>query len=244
MGLVQFRKQIGRGAKAVADPVDVSDVALPPIGLPGVLRIPAAAKELVVFVHGSGSSRLSPRNRAVAQAFNAHGIATLLFDLLTEDEAEDGNNAFDIALLADRLCAALDFIDADPRLRGLSLGLFGARTGTAAALVAASRRNGRIGAVVSRGGRPDLAGAVLDALHTPTLMVVGGEDGEIIALSEEAMARLQGPKAIEIVPGAGHRFHEPGALTAVTVHAARWFEDHLRQGALEAGASAVGGHAG
>jgi pimeloyl-ACP methyl ester carboxylesterase len=209
------------------------EVSIPPLDLAGTLNIPVGARALVVFVHGSGSSRFSPRNRAVADALNGRAIATLLFDLLTEEEEADRANVFDIALLAERLAQTVDWIDRDSRLRPLPLGLFGASTGAAAALVAAARLKGRIGAVVSRGGRPDLAGSALDGLETPTLLIVGGDDFGVIELNEEALARLRGPKAIEIVPGATHLFPEPGALEAVTAHAARWFEAYLANGGAQ-----------
>ena len=209
------------------------EVSIPPLGLPGTLNIPAGARALVVFVHGSGSSRFSPRNRAVAEALNEHAIATLLFDLLTEEEEARRANVFDIALLAERLAQAVHWIDRELQLRRLPLGFFGASTGAAAALVAAARFKGRVGAVVSRGGRPDLAGSVLDELETPTLLIVGGADFGVIELNEEALARLKGPKAIAIVPGATHLFPEPGALEAVTSHAARWFETYLTKGGAQ-----------
>lgn len=228
MGLVHFYKQSRRPGPN--DMVEAREVIIPRLGLPGVLRVPSGAGALVMFVHGSGSSRLSPRNRAVAQALAEHSIATLLFDLLTEVEAEDPRNVLDIGLLADRLTAAVAWIDSDPQLRNFPLGLFGANTGAAAALVAAARLDGRIGTIVSRGGRPDLASDLLDAAFTPTLLIVGGQDAEVIALNEQVLPWLRGPKAIEIVPGAGRLFREPGALTAVTGHAAGWFKNYLMKG--------------
>jgi pimeloyl-ACP methyl ester carboxylesterase len=203
------------------------DVRVPPVGLAGSLHIPRRAYALVAFVHGSGSSRLSPRNMAVAEALNTHGIATLLFDLLTPTEEADRANVFDIPLLAGRLIDAVHWLDTQPELARVPLGLFGASTGAAAALVAAARLQDRVGAVVSRGGRPDLAGDVLDQIDTPTLLIVGGADFGVIELNERAMARLRGPKALEIVPGASHLFPEPGALEAVTTHATRWFARYL-----------------
>lgn len=208
------------------------EVDIPPLGLPGMLTIPRGARALVVFAHGSGSSRFSPRNRIVADALNAQGVATLLFDLLTEEEEADRANVFAIPLLAERLEQAVAWIDGQAELQRLSLGLFGASTGAAAALVAAARLDGRVGAVVSRGGRPDLAGEALDAVETPTLLIVGGADFGVIELNEAALARLRGPKAIAIVPGASHLFPESGALEAATAYALRWFETHL----LKAGA--------
>ena len=207
---------------------ETRDIRIPPIGLAGTLHLPRDAYALVAFAHGSGSSRLSPRNRAVAGALNARGIATLLFDLLTPDEEADRANVFDIPLLAVRLVDAVDWLDGQPLLATLPLGLFGASTGAAAALVAATKLPRRVGAVVSRGGRPDLAGDALDRVRAPTLLIVGGADFGVIELNEQALARLQGPKALEIIPGASHLFPEAGALEAVIDHAARWFERYLR----------------
>jgi dienelactone hydrolase len=164
---------------------------------------------------------------AVAEGLNAQGFATLLFDLLTSDEEADRANVFDITLLTERLGDAVHWLDRDPRTGGKTLGLFGASTGAAAALVAAARLDDRVGAVVSRGGRPDLAGDVLDRIRTPTLLIVGGLDHGVIELNEQALARLKGPKALEIVPGASHLFPEPGTLEAVIGHAGRWFARHL-----------------
>ncbi len=204
------------------------DVIIPPLGLAGTLTRPAHAPGLIVFVHGSGSSRFSPRNTAVANALNAQGFATLLFDLLTADEEADRSNVFDIALLADRLVGVVRWLAAqEPAIAELPLGLFGASTGAAAALVAAERLPDRIAAVVSRGGRPDLAGDALGRVHAPTLLVVGGNDVGVIELNQHALARLAGPKALQIVPGATHLFPEPGALEAVIDHAGRWFARHL-----------------
>jgi putative phosphoribosyl transferase len=206
---------------------ETRDIHIPPIGLSGTLHVPRDAYALVAFAHGSGSSRLSPRNRAVASALHARGIATLLFDLLTPDEEAVRANVFDIPLLAVRLVAAINWLDGQPSLAKLPLGLFGASTGGAAALVAATLLPRRVGAVVSRGGRPDLAGDAIDRVRTPTLLIVGGNDFDVIEANEQALARLQGPKALEIVPGASHLFPEPGALEAVIDHAARWFERYL-----------------
>ena len=206
---------------------EIRDVTIAPVGLAGTLQISRAAYAVILFAHGSGSSRFSPRNRAVAEALNAQGFATLLFDLLTEDEEADRANVFDIPLLADRLVDAVRFLDRDPWAAGVPLGLFGASTGAAAALVAAAMTGDRVGAVVSRGGRPDLAGAALREVRTPTLLIVGGADTGVIELNEQALAQLQGPKALEIVPGASHLFPEPGALDAVIEHAARWFKHYL-----------------
>ena len=207
--------------------VQVRDVQIPPIGLPGTLRIPRGAYALVVFAHGSGSSRFSPRNAAVADALNKQAVATLLFDLLTAEEEADRANVFNIPLLAERLVHVVRWLGDQPGVGHLPLGLFGASTGAAAALVAAARLDDQIGAVVSRGGRPDLAGDALDQIRTPTLLIVGGIDFVVIELNEQAFARLKGPKALEIVAGASHLFPEPGALEAVIGHAGRWFRRHL-----------------
>jgi pimeloyl-ACP methyl ester carboxylesterase len=219
---------INRAAEApAAGPHDIHEVRIPPVGLAGTLTVPKAAFALVVFAHGSGSSRLSPRNVAVARALNGRGIATLLFDLLTTAEEADRANVFDIPLLADRLVDAVHWLGEERSVAHLPLGLFGASTGAAAALVAAAKLPGPVGAVVSRGGRPDLAGAALDAVRAPTLLIVGGADWGVIELNEQALARLRAPKALEIVPGASHLFPEPGALETAIGHAAGWFERHL-----------------
>jgi len=207
------------------------EVTIGPLGLAGTLHLPFSAGALVVFAHGSGSSRFSPRNMAVANSLNAQGIATLLFDLLTPQEEEIRANVFDIPLLAERLIDVVHWIDGEPELARLPLGLFGASTGAAAALVAAARLGSRIGAVVSRGGRPDLADAALGEVTAPTLLIVGGLDYGVIELNEQAFARLMAPKAIEIVPGATHLFPEPGRLELVIEHAARWFKSHLNASA-------------
>lgn len=204
------------------------EIEIPPIGLAGALHVPSGARSLVVFAHGSGSSRFSSRNRAVANALNDRRIGTLLFDLLTSQEEASRANVFNIDLLAERLVDAVRFVEHESSLSRLSLGLFGASTGAAAALVASARLEERIDAIVSRGGRPDLAGDVLDQIRTPTLLIVGGADFGVIELNEQAFARLRGPKALEIVPGASHLFPEPGALEAVIEHATRWFERYLR----------------
>lgn len=215
-----------RPSKPKSEP-EVHDVRIPPFGLAGTLRIPREAHAVVAFAHGSGSSRFSPRNMAVADGLNEQGFATLLFDLLTSEEEADRANVFNIALLAERLVDGVHWLDRDPRASGSRLGLFGASTGAAAALVAAATLGDRVGAIVSRGGRPDLAGDVLDQIRTPTLLIVGGIDYGVIELNEQALARLKGPKALEIVPGASHLFPEPGTLEAVIGHAVRWFARHL-----------------
>ncbi len=211
--------------KKVGVKLETRDVNVPPIGLPGTLRIPGAAHAVIAFAHGSGSSRFSPRNMAVAEGLNAQGFGTLLFDLLTSEEEGDRANVFNIALLAERLIDAVNWLDRE--LPSHALGLFGASTGAAAALVAAAKLGDRIGAVVSRGGRPDLAGEFLGQVRAPTLLIVGGVDYGVIELNEHVLTRLICPKALEIVPGASHLFPEPGTLEVVIAHAARWFARHL-----------------
>jgi putative phosphoribosyl transferase len=224
-----------RGARSEAQSSAFSrEVLIPPLGLAGTLRHPAGARALVIFAHGSGSSRFSPRNVQVAEALNRQRIATLLFDLLLPDEENDRRNVFDIELLGRRLVNAVRWIVAQPDVGILPLGLFGASTGAAAALVAASMLGDRIGAVVSRGGRPDLAGGMLPQVKAPTLLIVGGADYGVIELNQQALERLGGEKSIQIVPGATHLFEEAGALDAVIELAAGWFENHLVAGNLRA----------
>jgi putative phosphoribosyl transferase len=206
-----------------------SDILIPGLGLAGMVQMPPQPKGLVVFAHGSGSSRFSPRNVAVAVALNKAGFGTLLLDLLTEEEEGDRRNVFDISLLADRLIAAVHWIDRNPELSTMPLGLFGASTGAAAALLAAARLGTRVRAVVSRGGRPDLAGSALSSVHSPTLLIVGGDDDEVVELNERALTELKAQKALRIVPGATHLFPEPGALEAVSQYATEWFCVYLSQ---------------
>ncbi len=200
--------------------------------LQGNLLIPEQAKGLVAFAHGSGSSRHSPRNQFVAQLLREAGLGTLLFDLLTPDEeAEDlitGRPRFDIGLLARRLIGATDWLQTNPRIRGLKLGYFGASTGAAAALVAASERADIVGAVVSRGGRPDMAGSYLPKVKAPTLLIVGGNDYQVIDLNRQALAVLKAEKKLEIVPGATHLFEEPGTLAKAASLARYWFTLYLK----------------
>lgn len=197
------------------------------LALPGDLTLSESDTGLVIFAHGSGSSRMSPRNRAVAAALAQAGLATLLFDLLTEPEATDRANVFDIRLLAARVTDAVDWARAEPRFAGLGIGLFGASTGAAAVLVAAADRRDDVGAVVSRGGRPDLAGNALERVAAPTLLIVGGADDVVIDLNRAAHARLRCEKRLAIVPGATHHFEEPGTLEAVMGLATDWFAAHL-----------------
>jgi len=195
--------------------------------LTGDLTLPADARGVVVFAHGSGSSRHSPRNVAVARALNAAGLGTLLIDLLTEAEEGDRRNVFDIPLLAGRLRAATEWLATRPRLGGLRVGYFGASTGAAAALLAAAEEGPAVGAVVSRGGRPDLAGEALRDVTAPTLLSVGGADREVLRLNEQAAQQLRCVHRLAVVPGAGHLFAEPGTLEAVAELSVNWFTEHL-----------------
>ena len=204
-------------------------VSIAPLGLPGTLVHPAAGQGLVLFAHGSGSSRLSPRNRLVAERLQRSGLGTLLFDLLQPEEADNRRNIFDIGLLARHLALATDWVRSG-ELRNVSIGYFGASTGAAAALVAETLTRHRIAAIVSRGGRPDLAGTALPRVQAPTLLIVGGRDREVIELNTEALARLTCEKGLTIVSGAGHLFEEPGALDEVVALAGAWFEPRLRDG--------------
>jgi putative phosphoribosyl transferase len=215
-------------------PLISREVLIPPHGLAGTLNRPGGARALVIFAHGSGSSQFSPRNIRVAEALNRRGFATLLFDLLLPQEEEDRQNVFDISLLAQRLKQAVRWVIEELDVNSLPIGLFGASTGAAAALVAASGLGSRIGAVVSRGGRPDLAGDRLPLVRIPTLLIVGGADYGVIELNQQALERLGGEKSIQIVPGATHLFEETGALDAVIELAAGWFESHLFAGNLRA----------
>lgn len=203
------------------------EVEIGPQNLKGILNVPMDAKGLVIFAHGSGSSRLSPRNTRVAEDLQSRGLATLLLDLLTPREAADRRNVFDVVLLAGRLVEATSWAEAQPELEGLAIGYFGASTGAAAALVAAAKPGNHVSAVVSRGGRPDLADPMLTHVQAPVLLLVGGRDGEVIDLNRRALRDLQGTKEIVIVPGAGHLFEEPGAMEQVVQHALRWFLTYL-----------------
>lgn len=199
--------------------------------LNGDLSLPPGVRGLVLFAHGSGSSRQSPRNRAVAEVLQRGRLGTLLLDLLTDQEdfadATTAEFRFDIPLLADRLIAAIDWAQADPGTASLPIGLFGASTGAAAALIAAAKRPAAVRAVVSRGGRPDLAEHSLDVVTAPTLLIVGGRDDLVIELNREALVRLKALKELQIVAGATHLFEEPGALEQVSRLAKDWFERHL-----------------
>ena len=205
----------------------------------GDLGLPPRAPGIVLFAHGSGSSRLSARNRYVAGVLRDAGIATLLFDLLTEREDRVYENRFDIALLTRRLLEATRWVRKQPQARGLALGYFGASTGAAAALHAAAALGPEVQAVVSRGGRPDLALAELPQVRAATLLIVGGDDDVVIGLNRRAFDRLQCVKELEIVPGASHLFEEPGTLEQVALLAGRWFARHL-QAAPRAEAKSLG----
>ncbi|MBI4538501.1 MAG: alpha/beta hydrolase [Gemmatimonadetes bacterium] len=218
------------------------------VTLEGNLVTPEGARGLVLFAHGSGSSRHSPRNRFVSRVLQEAGLATLLFDLLTEDEevidVRTRALRFDIPLLADRLVGATDWVLRQPAARRLAIGYFGASTGAAAALIAATQRPDAVRAVVSRGGRPDLAGDALDHVRAPTLLIVGEWDVPVIALNEQALARIPGEKRLEIVPRATHLFEEPGALEEVARLARDWCLRYLSGGGGETASGAARGSAG
>ena len=207
------------------------EVPAGPVELAGNLSVPEKAGGVVLFAHGSGSGRHSPRNRHVARALGEAGFATLLIDLLTLDEEEadreSGHLRFDVGLLARRLAGATHWLRQNPDTRDLPVGYFGASTGAGAALVAAAERPREVGAVVSRGGRPDLAGDTLPLVEAPTLLIVGSDDEPVIRMNEEALGRLRAEKRLEVVPGAGHLFEEPGTLEQVARLAAGWFTRHL-----------------
>ncbi|MFC7385279.1 dienelactone hydrolase family protein [Sphaerisporangium rhizosphaerae] len=201
------------------------------VSLGADVAVPPDARGVVVFAHGSGSGRHSPRNRHVAAELNEAGLATVLMDLLTREEEEmdafTGALRFDIGLLAERVVAVTDWVARQERLSALGIGIFGASTGAAAALVAAARRPDTVRAVVSRGGRPDLAGDHLREVRQPTLLIVGGDDPMVIVLNREAMERMPGPTGFAVIPGATHLFEEPGTLDEVARLAGEWFVRHL-----------------
>jgi putative phosphoribosyl transferase len=206
-------------------------IASGPTHLQGDLTIPPNATGVVLFAHGSGSSRFSSRNRSVAGVLQQGGLATLLLDLLTEqEEAIDQRTRhlrFDIPLLAERLTTAVDWLRADPGTQALPIGLFGASTGAGAALITAAERPGTVRAVVSRGGRPDLAGSALPRVQAPTLLLVGGRDEQVIELNTQAQSQMHAPTELSIVPGATHLFEEPGTLEIVAQLALKWFSKYL-----------------
>lgn len=200
------------------------------VTLDGDLSVPPHARAIVLFAHGSGSSRFSSRNRRVASLLHERAFATLLIDLLTPDEealdAYTGEFRFDIGRLAERLVGAAEWLEREPTTAKLPLAIFGASTGGGAALVAAAELPQRVAAVVSRGGRPDLAGEALSRVQAPTLLIVGGNDEPVIELNREALAQLRAPARLEVIPGATHLFEEPGALDEVARHAAAWIETY------------------
>jgi dienelactone hydrolase len=207
-------------------------IAIDHDGISGTLVIPDRPSALVLFAHGSGSSRFSPRNRLVADSLHRAGFGTLLLDLLTPEEervdAATGHLRFDIQLLSSRVVIATDWLQAEQIAPPSQLGYFGASTGAAAALIAATRRPAAVGAIVSRGGRPDLAGEALGQVQAPTLLIVGGDDTEVLALNQDAWRALAAPrKDLEVVPGASHLFEEPGALEEVARLATGWFDQML-----------------
>jgi len=195
--------------------------------LEGMLEIPEGARGIALFAHGSGSGRFSPRNQFVARVLRDGGVGTLLIDLLEEWESEDRGKVFDIGLLAERLLSTTDWLQIDGETKDLAIGYFGASTGAAAALQAAAKKGSLIKAVVSRGGRPDLAMEYLPAVTAPVLLIVGGEDYPVIEMNREAYEALPGEKELVIVPGASHLFEEPGALEEVARLARDWFRRHL-----------------
>lgn len=197
--------------------------------LEGILDIPEGARGIVLFAHGSGSGRFSPRNQAVARVLREAGLATLLMDLLEEWESDDRRKVFDIDLLAERLIAATAWVASDPQTKDLAIGYFGASTGAAAALEAAAKWGDSIKAIVSRGGRPDLAIRYLPQVKAPVLLIVGGDDWPVVSMNREAYAYLPGEKRLEIIPGATHLFEEPGALEHVARLARDWFVKYLIQ---------------
>src|SRR5690606_7159809 len=208
---------------------EVTPVQIGPMALKALLGVPQNPSGLVIFAHGSGSGRLSPRNNHVASRLREAGLATLLLDLLTPEEEDDRANVFDIPLLASRLVVATDWAAEQPGVGALPIGYFGASTGAGAALLAAASETSRVRAVVSRGGRPDLAGEALGRVRAPTLLIVGSLDGPVITINRDAAAMLKAKEEVVIVPGAGHLFEEPGTLDEVVRLAARWFLAHLKE---------------
>lgn len=202
-------------------------IPLKDASLEGDLTIPENAVGIIIFAHGSGSSRKSPRNKMVAEELSKNGLATLLFDLLTEEEDTDREKRFDIPFLADRLMRVAHFIEKNEETKSMKIGFFGASTGAAAALEAAAKMQKQVFAVVSRGGRVDLAGVSLTKVAAPTLLIVGSNDTQVIELNEQAFRELSCEKKMEIVEGASHLFEEPGTLMQVAHFAAKWFNDHL-----------------
>lgn len=220
MRTIKGRKGIGNPERLVYIPADS-------LMLEGALSVPEGAQGIVLFAHGSGSSRLSPRNNFVAQMLRNAGLGTLLFDLLTKEEDELYENRFNIALLTERLKIATQWVTLQEEAKDISIGYFGASTGAAAALEAAAELSTAIGAIVSRGGRPDLARHALPRVNAPTLLIVGGNDDVVLQLNREALRLIKAKKELRIVPGASHLFEEPGALEEVARLASDWFARHL-----------------
>jgi putative phosphoribosyl transferase len=214
--------------RSTMNPQRAVRIPLDKLALEGDLALPEQATGVVLFAHGSGSGRFSPRNQFVARELQKAGLGTLLIDLLTDSEANDRAKVFDIKLLADRLHEAANWLAREPATSSLTLGLFGASTGGGAALVCAAQHPEMVKAVVSRGGRPDLAGPYLPTVQAPTLLIVGGWDGPVIGLNERALAALRCPKQLVIVPEATHLFEEPGKLEEVARLARDWFTKHLQ----------------
>ena len=229
--LNRARRSFGAAAKAGNDDPPLRDeeiqVTAGQVSVAGHLTIPRHPKGVIVFAHGSGSSRHSPRNRYVAEVLNNAGFATVLFDLLTPDEERNRANVFDIALLASRLVHVTGWLASQPDTASLPVGYFGASTGAGAALAAAAHPGVKVAAVVSRGGRPDLAGDSLREVHAPTLLIVGGRDEMVLKLNRQARAAIPAECEVAVVPGATHLFEEPGTLEQVAVLAREWFVDHL-----------------
>jgi putative phosphoribosyl transferase len=223
----EWMAEADRTGQSSPHPTSEVEINVGPLRLAGDLSVPANPKGIVVFAHGSGSGRHSPRNRSVAAVLNSEWLATLLFDLLTPQEELDRANVFDIQLLAERLVSATQSLQSWAEVERLPVGYFGASTGAAAALWAAADLGKRIGAVVSRGGRPDLAKPRLPGVTAPTLLIVGGRDRVVLDLNRGAQALLTCENSLEIVPGATHLFEEPGALQSVAGMARRWFARHL-----------------
>jgi putative phosphoribosyl transferase len=227
--VVDLLRRAAAGREAGPAPATSTEVQVTAgaVTLPGRLTVPPGARGIVLFAHGSGSGRSSPRNMFVASALHVVGLGTLLFDLLTPAEEAHRSNVFDIGLLASRLTAATGWLRSRPELDGISVGYFGASTGAAAALRAAAEPDSRIAAIVSRGGRPDLAGAALAQVQAATLLIVGGLDDRVLALNVEARAQLRAESELSVVPGATHLFPEPGALEKVASLARDWFKRYL-----------------
>lgn len=213
-------------AHDISADVRSGEVEIEPTGLKAILSVPQDASAMIIFAHGSGSGRLSPRNNHVASALQKDGFATLLLDLLTPEEEWDRANVFDIELLAGRLSMAARWIRNQPGFSEIPIAYFGASTGAGAALVAAARDDPQVAAIVSRGGRPDLAGRWLEQVRAPVLLIVGSLDGLVIDLNRQAYDALQCPKRMTIIKGAGHLFEEPGTLEEVIVDASAWFSAH------------------